>query len=91
MIRKLQREVEVFNLEINEIESQIEDLLTKAEEGIKFFFKLLKTRVCSKLIYYVKLFNIQNKCPRASSKIQRKYIDNEIRKLQDYFNDNLEF
>ena len=62
---------------------------SKADEII--FFKHQKPKVYSKLIYYVKLFNIESKRPRGSSKSQKKYLDYEIRKLQDYFNDNLEF
>lgn len=55
------------------------------------FFKKIKPRLCSKLIYYAKLFNIESKRPRGSNKSQIKYLNNHIHKLQDYFNDNLEF
>lgn len=55
------------------------------------FFKFIKPQVLSKLIYYAKLFNIESKRPRSSSKFQLKYLNNQINKLQVYFNDNLEF
>ena len=55
------------------------------------FFKNTKPYVFSKLIYYVKLFSIESKRPRSSNKSQIKYFNNHIDKLQDYFNDNLEF
>lgn len=55
------------------------------------FFKNLKPQVYSKLIYYVKLFNIESKRPRSSSKSQTKYFNDHIDRLQTYFNDNLEF
>ncbi len=55
------------------------------------FFKHTKPQIFSKLIYYVKLFNIESKRPRSSSKFQVKYLNNQINKLQVYFNDNLEF
>ncbi|TDY11505.1 RteC domain-containing protein [Meridianimaribacter flavus] len=98
------------------LESENEDILYKAEEGIKIskralqkirdialknnfnsiddeikFFKEIKPQVFSKLIYYVKLFNIESKRPRSSNKSQAKYLNNHIDKLQIYFNDNLEF
>ncbi|HBL79765.1 MAG TPA: tetracycline regulation of excision, RteC, partial [Aequorivita sp.] len=38
-----------------------------------------------------KLFNIESKRPRSSSKFQIKYLNNQIDKLQVFFNDNLEF
>lgn len=55
------------------------------------FFKHIKPQIFSKLIYYVKLYNIESKRPRSSSKFQVKYLNNQINKLQVYFNDNLEF
>lgn len=55
------------------------------------FFKKIKPRVYSKLIYYIKLFNIESKRPRGSNKSQTKYLNKHIGKLQTYFNDNLEF
>jgi|TARA_R110002012_G_scaffold245126_4_gene420116 hypothetical protein len=56
-----------------------------------FFFKHIKPQIFSKLIYYSKLFNIESKRPRSSSKFQIKYLNNQIDKLQVFFNDNLEF
>ena len=98
------------------LEANIEDILHKAELGIKttkvalenlrnrsvhnsfknikeeiYFFKEMKPKIYSKLIYYVKLFNIESKRPRGSNKSQIKYFNNQIEKLQVYFNDNLEF
>ncbi|OWW23544.1 tetracycline regulation of excision, RteC [Zobellia sp. OII3] len=55
------------------------------------FFKHIKPQIFSKLIYYVKLFKIESKRPRSSSKFQIKYLNGQINKLQVFFNDNLEF
>lgn len=55
------------------------------------FFKHIKPQIFSRLIYYVRLFNIESKRPRSSSKFQIKYLNNHIDKLQIFFNDNLEF
>ncbi|MFV0571480.1 MAG: RteC domain-containing protein [Xanthomarina gelatinilytica] len=108
--------VEGLDSHLEFLESETEDVLTKAEEGIKIakkallqlrkvvinkelksreqeitIFKIIKPKIYSRLIYYVKLFSIESKRPRGSSKSQKKYLDYEIKKLQDYFNDNLEF
>lgn len=56
-----------------------------------YFFKNIKPQVFSKLIYYVKLFSIESKRPRSSNKSQVKYFNKHIDRLQNYFNDNLEF
>lgn len=75
--------------------AQIKTLFLKSNDISKneeiSFFKNSKPYVFSKLIYYVKLFNIESKRPRSSNKSQIKYFYNHIDKLQDYFNDNLEF
>ncbi len=62
---------------------------SKAEEIL--FFKHIKPQFFSKLIYYVKLYNIESKRPRSSTKFQIKYLNHQINKLQVYFNENLEF
>lgn len=68
----------------------IETGFKSAEEEITFF-KLIKPQVYSKLIYYIRLFNIESKRPRGSNKSQVKYFNIEIEKLQTYFNENLDF
>lgn len=98
------------------LESENEDILVKAEEGIQIakralvqlrnssaksnfkniedeihFFKQIKPQIFSKLIYYQKLFNIESKRPRSSNKSQIKYFNKHIDRLQNYFNDHLEF
>ncbi len=55
------------------------------------FFKEIKPSVYSKLIYYVRIFNIESKRPNASDKSQKKYLLKELDKLEQYFSENLEF
>ena len=55
------------------------------------FFKIIKPQIFSKLIFYVKRFNIESKRPRGSNKEQAKYLNGHIKKLQNFFNNNLEF
>lgn len=105
-----------FDLELDFLESEYEDILIKAEEGVQItkrallqlrnkcakrnfknideevhFFKQVKPQIFSKLIYYQKLFNIESKRPRSSNKSQIKYFNKHIDRLQNYFNDHLEF
>ena len=74
---------------------QIRELLLKRKSTSTsdeiYFFKNIKPQVFSKLIYYVKLFSIESKRPRSSNKSQVKYFNKHIDRLQNYFNDNLEF
>lgn len=116
MEKKVNEIIRIYERNIESIETEIGDILYKAEECIKitkrslehlrdivieddfndklveiYFFKNTKPQVFSKLIYYVKLFNIESKRPRSSNKSQTKYLNKHIDKLQTYFNDNLKF
>ncbi|MDP5229005.1 MAG: RteC domain-containing protein [Cellulophaga sp.] len=62
---------------------------SQAEEIL--FFKHIKPQFFSKLIYYVKLYNIESKRPKSDAKYQIKYLNHQIHKLQVYFNENLDF
>lgn len=55
------------------------------------FFKSIKPKVYSKLIYYVQFFKIEQKRPIGSTKSQKKYLQNELNKLELYFKENSEF
>jgi hypothetical protein len=115
-LKKIEEIFIKFDSNIEDLETNVEDVLLKAEKGIKitkdtllamrryvlennfktkeaeiFFFKNSKPQIYSKLIYYVKLFNIESKRPRGSKKSQAKYLNNHIERLQAFFNDNLEF
>ena len=76
-IRKLQKEIEGKTFE------------TQSDEI--YFFKHVKPQIFSKLIYYVRLFSIESKRPRGKDMAQVKYLQQQIDKLQTFFNDNLEF
>ncbi len=60
------------------------------EEEI-MFFKELKPRITSQLIYFVKVFNIESKMPTGSLDTRRRYLTNELDRLSKFFNENLEF
>ncbi|RDY58592.1 RteC domain-containing protein [Flagellimonas nanhaiensis] len=76
---------------IKELQKEVIKKEFKSQSEEIYFFKHVKPQIFSKLIYYVKLFNIESKRPRSSTKSQVKYFNNQIEKLQSYFNDNLEF
>ncbi|SFB96367.1 RteC protein [Flagellimonas taeanensis] len=76
---------------IRKLQKQIvgQDFETQADEI--YFFKHVKPQIFSKLIYYIKLFSIESKRPRGKDLAQVKYLQQQIDKLQTFFNDNLEF
>jgi len=76
---------------LRKLRSLVVELGFASEEEECYFFKSLKPKLVSKLIYYIKLFTIESKRPRSSRKAQKNYLHTEIDKLQHYFNENLEF
>lgn len=76
---------------LNELRGQFENHSFISEADECCFFKSIKPHAVSKLIYYLKLFNIESKRPRSSKKAQKRYLQAAIDKLQNYFNENFEF
>lgn len=62
---------------------------TETEEVI--FFKEIKPQVFSKLIFYTKVLKIETKRPKGTDRSQRKYLLNELDKLNHFFDNNLDF
>ena len=62
---------------------------TQTEEVI--FFKEVKPQVFSKLIFYTKVLKIETKRPKGTDRSQRKYLLNELDKLNHFFDNNLDF
>ncbi|TMU50754.1 RteC domain-containing protein [Flagellimonas algicola] len=76
---------------IRKLQTEIVNKTFGSQEDEIYFFKHIKPQIFSKLIYYVKLFNIESKRPRGNESAQVKYLQHQIGKLQIFFNDNLEF
>lgn len=55
------------------------------------FFKKTKPELFSKLIYFVKILNIESRKPVGSSEIQGDYLQGELEKLTFFFNNHLDF
>jgi len=79
----------------NQILVELQDLVFsqsfKCEANEIEFFKFLKPKVVSKLIYHIEYFNIQFKLPKGLKKHQIKYLNEQIVRLQKYFTSNSEF
>lgn len=91
IIEKSEEAIKISKKALLQLRKEIINKNLKTKEDEIKIFKTIKPKIYSRLIYYVKLFKIESKRPRGSSKSQKKYLDYEIKKLQDYFNDNLEF
>ena len=54
------------------------------------FFKEIKPSIFSKLIYFVEIFNIESRRPTGRIPTQKKYLLKELKKIENYFAENLE-
>lgn len=63
----------------------------KSEEDEIHFFKNVKPKVVSRLIFFNSVFKIETKRPNGGRKVIRKYLNAELHKLQRFFENNLEF
>lgn len=90
-IKVCEKSIEIISRSLNELKKCVQNRSFKSKEEEIKFFKEVKPQVFSKLIYYQKLFNIESKRPRSSNKSQIKYYNKNIDRLQNYFNDHLEF
>ena len=55
------------------------------------FFKDIKPKICYRLIYYRKLYNIEMNRPVAGSSNQKRYLNAELESINKYTNKRLDF
>ena len=91
ILYKAERGIALVEKCIRKLQKKIvgQDFETQADEI--YFFKHVKPQIFSKLIYYIRLFSIESKRPRGKDVSQIKYLQQQIDKLQTFFNENLEF
>ena len=63
----------------------------KSREAEIYFFKHIKPQVTSRLIYYVRLMDLDNRRPVSQDKAKRKYLAGHIEVLQRYLNGHSDF
>lgn len=63
----------------------------KTQEDEIQFFKNIKPKFTSKLIYFKKVRKLESRKPLGSEKMLREYLDNELNSLNVNFSENMEF
>jgi hypothetical protein len=63
----------------------------QTKENEIYFFKNIKPKFSSKLIYFNKIRKLESYKPLGSKRIQRDYLENELNKLNICFGENTEF
>jgi hypothetical protein len=89
--RKSQKSIHCIKNTLKNLKIFILNYSFKDEEEEILFFKEIKPQIFSQLIYYVEVFNIENRRPLGSYEIQKKFLCHELGKLTFFFNNHLEF
>lgn len=89
----IQRIEAVISLIVQNLSDLKDYVLKKGFKNIEqeiHFFKHQKPVIVSKLIYFNAIYKIETKKPYGAKPV-RKYLNNELRKLKRYFDNNIEF
>jgi hypothetical protein len=90
----IQRSESAINIIVNSIEKLKYNFEKEKVKSVEYeidFFKNIKPKFTSKLIYYNAIFKIETKKPHGGERIIKKYLNNELDKLKRYFDNNLDF
>jgi hypothetical protein len=90
-LKKAERSIYCISNCLKKLKEHIQERKFPNQDDEILFFKEIKPSIYSKLIYFVKVFNIESKKPNGSDKSQKKYLLNELDKLENFFSENLEF
>jgi hypothetical protein len=90
-INRCEKAIEIIIVSIQKLKILFLKEKFKNQEQEIDFFKNIKPKFTSKLIYYNVIFKIETKKPHGGERILKKYLNNELDKLKRYFDNNLDF
>lgn len=90
-VLKCERSIEIIIQALQKVKSFVLKTGFKSEDEEIRFFKEIKPLFTSKRIYHNSIYRIETKKPSGSTRILKKYYNNELEKLKRYFDDNLDF
>ena len=76
---------------IEKLKKQILKKEFKSQEEEIDFFKNIKPKILSKLIYFNAVYKIETRKPYGGERVLKKYLNNELDRLKRFFDNNLEF
>lgn len=91
LVTKSVKSTEITLKVINNIKKQFLKDKTMSLDSEIDFFKNIKPKFTSLYIYHNAIFKIETKMPHGGEKITKKYLNNELKKLKRFFDNNLDF
>lgn len=90
-IKRCENAIDIILKSLQKLKVLFEKEKNKSSQQEIEFFKNVKPKFTSKLIYYNVIFKIETKKPHGGERIIKKYLNNELDKLKRYFDGNLDF
>lgn len=91
IVHKCEKSIEITIKALQKVKDLVLKTGFKSKQEEIYFFKEIKPLFTSKRIYHNLVYRIETKKPSGSSRILKKYYNNELEKLKRYFDDNLDF
>jgi hypothetical protein len=91
ILKRAELSIYRINQYLKDIKEHLRQNKFLSQDNEILFFKEIKPALYCKLIYFIKIFNIESKRPNGSDKSQKRYLLKELDKLENYFSENLEF
>lgn len=91
VLKRCEKAIEITVKSIQKLKTLFLKEKLKSQEQEIDFFKNIKPKFTSKLIYYNIVYKIETKIPHGGERVVKKYLNNELVKLKRYFDNNLDF
>jgi hypothetical protein len=91
VLRKSELSIQSIQIALSHLKEFVYKYKFKNQSEEIRFFKEQKPEIFSKLSYHVKIYNIEMHKPNGSDKAKKRYLQNELNNIENYFNRNLEF
>jgi hypothetical protein len=90
-LRKAEASISVIQKVLAKLKTYAARYKFKSQQEEINFFKTIKPKFFSKLIYYVKVYNIEMHKPNGSDKAKKRYLQKQLTSIEDFFQRNLDF
>jgi hypothetical protein len=84
-LESIKRIIDVVKTTMEQLKEHVKDCSFANETDEIYFFKTIKPKFTSKLIYYIKLYRLETNLPVGDAKLQKKILKRELRELQETF------
>lgn len=91
VLQQAEQCIAVLQQKMSELRSFISGYSFKSDAEEISFFKEVEPRLHARLLYYVKVFQIETRRPKGSTELQKELLQCELRLIHDFFARNLDF